>query len=165
MSRWAHEQLDERFWKKVSIGHNGECWDWKARRNKAGYGKFTVSATRRAYAHRIAYELHYGEIPEGCDVCHRCDNPPCCNPDHLFAGTRHANMIDAFNKGRLASGLRLPQTKVTDEQVCEIIRRISLGETGRVVGADYGITQAHVSALTRGRFRSMFGTTRLKVGA
>ncbi len=160
MPRWPDKTLSQRFWEKVNVGLPDLCWEWMAMCMPQGYGRFTVNAETRTPAHRIAYQLSIGPIPEGYDVCHHCDNPPCCNPAHLFSGTRHENMIDAFKKGRIAKGFKLPQTKLSDEQVDEILIRVASGECHHVVGGEFGISRGHVSALKRGLFRSKFGSTR-----
>jgi hypothetical protein len=89
----------ERFFEKVKIGASTECWEWTACRVK-GYGR--MSDGRDRYATHIAWELHHGvPFPKGKVACHRCDNPPCVNPDHLFAGTQKDNILDAIGKGKL----------------------------------------------------------------
>jgi predicted DNA-binding protein (UPF0251 family) len=95
-----------RFWSKVnkSAGPDG-CWLWTASAHPRGYGRFGLRG-RTVYAHRLSYELAYGDILDGLDVCHSCDHPSCQNPAHLFAGTRGDNMADAVNKGRTARGER-----------------------------------------------------------
>lgn len=77
------------------------CWLWTGTVNNKGYGRISVGGGRTEYAHRIAYIEFKGGIPEGLEVCHKCDTPGCCNPDHLFVGDHLANMRDASRKGRM----------------------------------------------------------------
>jgi len=88
--------LAERLWSKVTKTET--CWTWTGARNRKGYGEIGAKG-RVQKAHRIAWELTYGPIPEGLDVLHHCDNPPCCRPDHLFLGTDADNMADMMAKG------------------------------------------------------------------
>lgn len=89
-----------RFWPKVKIGAPDECWLWQAKAQLRGYGNI-CGWGRPQYAHRIAYALGKGDIPEGAHVLHKCDVPLCCNPDHLFLGDQAINMKDRFAKGRV----------------------------------------------------------------
>lgn len=87
----------ERFFSKVN--KTERCWEWTAALRN-GYGAFKIN--KKIYsAHRVSWELANGKIPANLFVCHKCDNPKCVNPDHLFLGTRSDNMKDAFKKGRL----------------------------------------------------------------
>lgn len=79
------------------------CWEWQGCVQSNGYGRVRVNG-RTEYAHRVSYIAHHGEIPEGVDVCHKCDNRRCCNPAHLFIGSRFDNMQDAKKKGRISCG-------------------------------------------------------------
>jgi hypothetical protein len=123
--------IEVRFWASLETGAG--CWTWKlATRGAGGYG--TTKWQGRSYGtHRVAWELTYGPIPPGMLVCHRCDNPPCCRPDHLFLGTPGDNMRDMRDKGRArTAGRRGEQTGralLTEEQVRMVRRRRADGET------------------------------------
>jgi len=90
--------LGERFWSHVAKSDG--CWLWTAHVNRTGYGHFALSRSRGRSAHRVSHELNIGPIPSGMLVCHRCDNPRCVRPDHLFLGTPSDNMHDKVAKGR-----------------------------------------------------------------
>lgn len=102
----AHSPVEGRFWSKVLKGTDQECWLWNASRIKDGYGKFSVSGVYQQ-SHRISWQLTNGPIPDGLCVLHRCDNPPCVNPNHLFLGTNLDNVRDMFAKGRNPSRKRI----------------------------------------------------------
>jgi hypothetical protein len=93
------KSVEERFFDKIIVGES--CWDWSAKKDKNGYGRFSPNGMNSQMpAHRFSWELHNGPIPEGMFVCHRCDNPSCTNPEHLFLGTPQDNMSDKVAKGR-----------------------------------------------------------------
>lgn len=88
------------FWRRVAVRGPDDCWPWTgARAGKMRYGCLWW-ADRVRVAHRVAWELTYGPIPPGVQVCHSCDNPPCCNPAHLFLGDNQENVADREAKGR-----------------------------------------------------------------
>lgn len=104
MPRKAGNTID-RFWSKVQRGEG--CWEWQGScTGSNGYGQFWVTHTIVVRAHRFAYELTHGSIPKDAIICHRCDNPRCVRPDHLFSGTFADNTADMFRKGRAAIGER-----------------------------------------------------------
>lgn len=89
--------IDERFWQKVKKGTASECWEWQGA-TRRGYGRFWFQE-RLHGAHRVSFYLHNGRFPDN-QACHRCDNPSCVNPGHLFDGTQPENMSDMIEKGR-----------------------------------------------------------------
>lgn len=154
------------------------CWEWRRRRNAQGYGRFNL-AGRTVMAHRVAFTIAAGPIPDGMFVLHRCDNPPCCNPSHLFVGTTADNARDASAKGRLAAGDRhwmrqQPErvagansvgarskhdrsgtsngrAKLTVSAVAEIRRRYAAGGvTQRELAAEFGVTHPMIGYIVRG---------------
>lgn len=89
------------FWDRVERGREHECWNWKGALTHDGYGRFGFKRKTRL-AHRVAFRMQVGEIPDGLCVCHRCDNPKCVNPSHLWLGTNWDNTLDSLHKGRHA---------------------------------------------------------------
>lgn len=104
------------------------CWIWQLGRDASGYGTINRLDCQEKRAHRYFYEKRFGPIPAGMLVCHRCDNPPCVNPDHLFLGTYKDNAHDSMNKGRWPNGSQRSQAKLTESQVLEI--RLIYGSGG-----------------------------------
>jgi hypothetical protein len=133
------------------------CIEWtgsrtKAKDKKKGYGQINRGG-KSLLTHRLAWELKHGPIPPGMKVCHSCDNPPCCNDEHLFLGTQTDNMADRDTKGRTAKGETHYRAKVSDKDVLEIRRRAAVGERQRVIAADFGIHQSQVSYIKNGKKR------------
>ena len=92
------QSLIKRFWEKVD--KSGDCWTWKASKNKQGYGRFGIGAGKAVNASRVSWSIIKGSIPEGMFICHKCDSPSCVNPDHLFLGSRQDNIDDMMIKKR-----------------------------------------------------------------
>lgn len=146
-------RLATRFWRKVAIGDSLMCWEWSAHRgsNTPGrnYGKFGVDG-QNCFAHRVAWVLTHGPIPEGMDVLHACDNPPCVNPAHLYLGTHSDNMRDRSARGRMPSmsGSRHPEAILTEDDVLKIRERWRAGERPAAsIAADFPVTKECVYAI------------------
>lgn len=147
------DNADEWLWARTDRSNPSGCWEWNAYRARTGYGLVRLSSDKHGmprYTHRLAYELAKGPIPEGMEVCHSCDNPPCINPDHLFLGTRRDNMRDAVRKGRVANGARLPQTKLTAADIPAIRARIP-HEKLQSIADDYGVTYSAIYRIKHGQ--------------
>lgn len=108
----SSRSLESDFWDKVDRRSPNECWPWQGTRFNNGYG-LLVHCGKKYRAHRLSLEIAIGPIPEGLFACHTCDNPQCCNPAHLFAGTPLENMQDMAAKGRQRR-VRLPDAIVRD---------------------------------------------------
>ena len=143
-----------RFWAKVEILGSAECWPWKASVRGGGYGQFgdPSGVSHCVGSHRFAFELFNGPVPPGQQVCHRCDNPPCCNPAHLFLGTPSDNVQDAIRKKRFTHGERHSSSKLTKAQVAEI--RASK-EGHKALSERYGISRPSVWRIKAGKQRAV----------
>ena len=134
------DDLAARFWSKVAHGWAEVCWEWTGYRIETGYGQFGLNG-KLELSHRVAWFLTHGELPE-LHVLHDCDNPPCCNPNHLFLGTQQDNMADRDAKDRQPRGERQGHAKLTESKVHEI-RRSS--ESGPVLAKRFGVSARTIS--------------------
>lgn len=141
--------LAERWSKHTGKGEG--CWEWTAYRDKNGYGHMGgIEPHTTILVHRASWEIHFGPIPPDTDVLHRCDNPPCSRPDHLFLGTALDNMQDASKKRRTTQGERAYCAKLTAGQVIAIRARYAAGGISHQALADaYGVARESVSELIR----------------
>lgn len=122
------------------------CWEWAGPRSPRGYGRWGTCGR----VSRIAWTLANGPIPEGLIVRHRCDNPPCCNPDHLEIGTHSDNSKDTVGRGRQAKGEAISGSKLTEGDVLAIRKRYAETKVPQwKLGEEYGVTQANISDIVR----------------
>lgn len=128
----VQRSLEERFWSKVD--KSKDCWEWLARKlPHKGYGVFWREGKMNR-AHRVSYEMTYGEIPKDMHVLHKCDNPACVRPEHLFLGTNDDNVADRVQKERSALGVGEDnnRAKLTEQDIRDIRAEHATGKSGYV---------------------------------
>ncbi len=142
----------KRFWDKVAIIPEHSCWEWIGSRDDLGYGHFRIGK-KIEKAHRVSYSLSISDIPKGLLVCHKCDNPSCVRPEHLFLGTNKDNKKDSVSKNRHYTGGEPPYVPgekcgrhvLTEKQVLEI-RKIYTGKHGQQssIAREYGVNRSTI---------------------
>lgn len=133
------ERFEDRFIKLSS------CWEWIRCKDKDGYGAFAIK--KKTYkAHRMSYQLYVGPIPDGLLVCHKCDNPGCVNPDHLFLGTCKQNLVDAAKKDRMGTRT-LRGSIITPEDRLMIKSCVDFGITQKEIAEQFGISTTSVTRI------------------
>lgn len=148
----APRSLADRFWSKVSTGESETCWPWLASRKDNGYGQaYDIRTNKPVGAHRLAWELAYGPIPDGLSVLHACDNPPCVNPAHLFLGSPRANSMDMVSKSRQAFGERNGLSRLTKEKVLEARTLRAGGLTLKAIAQREGVSLQTIHHAISGR--------------
>lgn len=145
--------IEERFWAKVGPETETGCREWTANLCGPGYGQMRRGGPdfNRVMAHRLSYELHYGEIPEGLCVLHKCDNKKCVNPEHLFLGTHKDNVADMVAKKRHAWRKPPPWTKLSNDDISDIRVLHGFGMTRKAIAKEYGVSRPLISVLVSGK--------------
>jgi hypothetical protein len=152
--KWKSDRsksIDDRFWEKVNKGTEHECWPFRTSRE--GYGSFYVPGDPPTHirSNRMAWILTRGHIPDGLHVLHECDNPCCCNPNHLFLGTHKENMKDMTTKIRSDW---IPDKRLSDLEIIEIRRRYHPSKTTHALLArEFRVTEAQIRSALSNRIR------------
>jgi hypothetical protein len=164
MSQHSYRQ-QARFWSKVSVKSDSECWEWLGGKKHDGYGEIRwPTGERRSRvvgAHRVAYEIAKHNISPSDIVMHICDNPSCVNPQHLVIGTKRDNIVDMINKNRQGEWHKGPRpiikgaghrnAKLSEKQVVEIYGLKKQGEPASLIAKKYGISMANVYSIVYGK--------------
>lgn len=137
-----------RFWSKISVGKPDECWEWQASRVRE-YGKFWLNGKYQR-AHRVAYELTHGSIPNNMLVRHKCDNPLCCNPSHLLVGSAQDNMNDKVERNRQhrPTGRKNGRAILTQSQVNSILEDT---RSQAAIAREYGVSAVTIHYIKQGK--------------
>lgn len=146
-----------RFWSKVDVKGPDECWEWRGTMGNNGYGQFSVgprSTNKTMKPSRLSWMINKGAIPEGILVCHKCDNRPCVNPNHLFLGTNLENTRDKMKKGRYGQVVRRrgenhPSAKLKEVDVLEIRKLLKEGASQLEISRKFKVLQATISSIKR----------------
>lgn len=151
--------IKERLMKNIKLNPYSDCWEWQGSK-RCGYGRTIIGSrkdgSRKSIsAHRLSYQIYVGEIPEGYEICHKCDNPSCINPDHLFAGTRQDNIDDRERKHRnvVKIGEEQPRSKLTKKAVKDarhdhIVNGVSFMALARKYGVSKKTIQNAINGVT-----------------
>lgn len=149
--------LVERFARKFIPEPNSGCWLWTDALDRDGYGRIQIGCGSKK-AHRVSYEIHCGPISDGELVCHRCDNPACVNPEHLFLGSNHDNVADMVRKGRSARvknprpGASNGRATLSEDQALSALHSVLVQRRSRAsVARDIGVGKAAIEKLCAGK--------------
>lgn len=137
----AYRTIDEKFWSHVAVAGPDECWLWTASKSRLGYGR-AYYEDKHTEAHRVSWAIHFGSIPTSINVCHKCDNPACINPAHLFLGTDKENMADKYKKGRAnhPKGEAVASSVLTEDAVRLIRHLATTGEPRWSLSLQFGVS-------------------------
>lgn len=152
--KYTHKERIDKFWKRVNITGLLDCWEWQGAKNQKGYGLVWKDQHHPSSAHRFAWEATYYPIPKGKLILHKCDNPPCCNPNHLYLGTNQDNMNDRKKRNPhhpRTMGENHPSAKLTEHNVREIKRLIAKGDQQKDIAKGFSVSTTAISRINTGR--------------
>ncbi len=146
--------IDRKFWQYIDVRVPMECWNWMRYKLPSGYGMVSMNG-KVEYTHRVSYIICIGEIPKGLSVLHRCDNPSCCNPNHLFLGTQTENLDDMTKKGRRRyrahRGSENGSAKLNESLVIEIRSKYKNGARISKLAKEYRVNNSTIWCITTNR--------------
>lgn len=143
--KFVARPINDRIMECLDVRSDYECWEWVCGRHQQGYGIIQIDDKKKK-AHRVVYEMIVGPIPPGMKLLHKCDNPPCCNPNHLFLGTQADNIRDCESKGRsihkAINGSRNGMAKLNEEDIVTIRRLYADGAFSQYhIASNFGVSQ------------------------
>jgi len=144
-----NSKQQKRFWNRIHIGNPDQCWPWTAYTTDRGYGLFGFKG-HNIKAHRQAWTLTFGPIPDGLCVCHHCDTRNCCNPSHLFLGTLADNNADCVSKHRQARGTKTGNSKLTKAKVIAIRELLKSDMMQTEIAHQYGVSPRAIRHILTG---------------
>jgi len=149
--RKIRKTLEEQFWSKVDRRSDDECWNWTGAKLRDGYG--SIRKYHKLFqAHRLSYIIHYGDVIANLCVLHKCDNPSCVNPKHLFLGDHLINARDKVSKNRQAKGEAHPKSKLTGVEIQKIRELYENGSISmRKIAKQFGMCYSEINAIINKR--------------
>jgi hypothetical protein len=150
------KSMADRYWPKVDKNgllirpDLGRCWGWLSGITNKGYGRLKLPSGKYLGAHVVSWIIHFGKIPDGDNVLHKCDNPICSRPDHLFTGTHRQNMHDRDTKGRGPQGEKNGNAKLTNTDACEIRKLRESGMGYLAIAKKFKVTKPTIYKVCKG---------------
>ena len=148
-----------KIWDYIEVKDQESCWIWTKGKANYGYGVINTSERKQFRVHRLVWSFYFGDIPDGMFVLHKCDNPPCCNPGHLFIGTQADNIRDMIRKGRRGNAGVKPGTqtgeknhnsKLTNDNVLDIRELLNSGESHSRIASMFGVSRPTITLINTG---------------
>lgn len=143
-NRYKHTTFQSEILNKIIINSEKGCHEFSGPLNENGYGRISFKG-KKIYVHRAVYEHFNGPIPNGLIIRHKCDNPKCCNVEHLELGNQYDNCMDKVKRNRQAKGNKIPQSKLNEEKVLKMRKLHAEGITQKKLAEMYGVDSSQIS--------------------